>query len=238
MEIQKIITFFKGLPNSTTTVINAENSMANSVYFEAFKCNSTGDTVADLCRNWDRNGSWVGSVSRYQVHSKMNDILFDYLDGGETKFYGITENFYNNDNKKGCPICGEYGKWTKCGKEVKHSKKNCPYNKCFGWEDGKKAKYILSLMKLNIANQLVRGSNKHYADLKKIKTERAAREILFNTYEEKLGKIETELALFHRIMPQDTIVKRKEEHQNMLLEIKEKNKESIELIKSVEPIMA
>ena len=204
MECQKIISAF------------------SAADLESQDCLFNTQTVRDL-------GFTPGLQTNWNNGYYNNNILANFMNDAGTKLYDYDENCYNNDKKKGCELCGEFGSWTKCYQTVKHSKKNCPYHKLFDLDNAKdiclikgiaekelnkqKAEHLehQQLERLNLSNELSDLKNKYNTDTKKLKDEK--------------DTIDKELKLFHRIMPQDTIKERLNQHHMMMEELNTKEKE-------------
>ena len=142
---------------------------------------------------------------------------------GSTQTYNYVDNM-NSDKKKPCEYCGEYGSWRKDWSDVKHSKKNCPYKYLWGIECNKKFSTLIQLMgkyerkQMELYKLEVNECHNKEKEMDKIKaTLEAECEVKCEVERKKAEETAAELKLFHRIMPQDTIKQRLEEH-NMMLE--------------------
>ena len=160
-----------------------------------------------------------------------------YLDDGYSApvFYNSVDNL-QSEKKKCCEYCGEFGSWEKAGVNVKHSKKNCPYNMLFGWDDMKQVQYIIRYCNTYIQRhyknqykQMIIARNKAIEiSNENTKSNDETIKLIIKEKED----IEKELKLFHRIMPEDTIKSRIASHNMMLEEIKTKSASVEEKIKS------
>jgi len=159
---------------------------------------------------------------------------------GGTKTYNYSVN-YHSDKKKPCEFCGEYGEWTKDYSDVKHSKKNCPYKYLWGIEDGKRFQKLIQKIghyeRVNYREKM-----KIIQDFDEEKNQMdASRNELIKVCEEKccakekeLDDMDKELKLFKRIMPQDTIKERYEQHRMMCEEQEQKKLMACQKVKEAD----
>jgi len=140
------------------------------------------------------------------------------------------ENLHNCSKTSPCPCCGECASWKRDHTEFVHSKKNCPYvyfyNKKLKIEFYQTAdtklrhKYTMTFNRIASKWIVDKYNNLSTGVEDIIGKYKGKMEDMKNHYESEIKQITTknedtekELKLFHRIMPQDTIQKRKEEYE-------------------------
>ena len=164
----------------------------------------------------------------------------------------ITDNNLKNCKKTSpCPCCGECASFKRDYIEFVHSKKNCPYTcfyiskmgmRFFNIDDVKlQHKYIMTfnqiaskwiVKKFNTLNSLKDETDKKINTATKLVKDEMNLKV--NELTTKYEETDKELKLFHRIMPVNTIEKRKEEYENRKKELDDKENNIVLKIKECE----
>tara|TARA_R110000803_G_scaffold50583_1_gene104818 strand:- start:269 stop:1453 length:1185 start_codon:yes stop_codon:yes gene_type:complete len=202
------------------------------------------------------NDEWTTTLKKFETNNHqyplipsfkwniIKKIINDTMPGGGdwsgTKFL-LSSDLEECNKTTPCPLCGECGSWKKEYTEKVHSKKNCPYDYLFrdllgifrGENDKNFYKFIMTIVdmtnKFEFKQKLLRNDDilnmKLLKDGEIDKLKKDGLEII-----KIKDAAEYELALFHKIMPSDTIEERKKIHYERQEEYNKKIEEVNNLV--------
>lgn len=240
MEIAKIANYFLNSSLEEFTASLTGTMFSNELETTAL----TGLKTKIIAYKNQQENPINGNALSYS-ENRMGNFITIFSKGNHTSSTDpvIQKNLHTCSKTSPCPCCGECASWKRDHTEFVHSKKNCPYiyfflNICklafMNCDVKLQHKYNMTFTR--IASNWFINKYKHLSQIESemnIKIEEAGKfvadelNIVINDLTTKYEATNKELQLFHRIMPQDTIDKRREEYEMRKNEIETKENELV-----------